>query len=66
MGALDDMALFAALARHGGIRKAAAELETQPSTVSRRLTALEKRLGVRRGCEAQGFPWEQPQAKPSR
>lgn len=47
MGALDDMALFAALARHGGIRKAAAELETQPSTVSRRLTALEKRLGVR-------------------
>lgn len=47
MGALDDMALFAAVARHGGIRAAAAELETQPSTVSRRLTALEKRLGVR-------------------
>lgn len=47
MGALDDMALFAAVARHGGIRAAAAELETQPSTVSRRLTALEQRLGVR-------------------
>lgn len=47
MGALDDMALFAAVARHGGLRKAAAELKTQPSTLSRRLTALEKRLGVR-------------------
>lgn len=47
MGALDDMALFAAVARHGRIRAAAAGLETQPSTVSRRLTALVKRLGVR-------------------
>lgn len=43
----DDLKIFLALSRKGTIRRAAASLSVSHSTVSRRLEALEKRLGVR-------------------
>jgi DNA-binding transcriptional LysR family regulator len=42
----DDFRFFAAVARAGSVRGAAAELQVNPSTVTRRLEALESRLGV--------------------
>ncbi|XOV84714.1 MAG: LysR family transcriptional regulator [bacterium] len=42
----DDFRFFAAIARAGSIRGAADELQVNPSTVTRRLEALESRLGV--------------------
>ena len=44
---LSDMELFAAIARYGGIRKAADELALTRSTLSRRLGQMEERLGLR-------------------
>ena len=46
MDRFDDMAMFDVLARAGTISGAAAELSVAPSAVSRRLKALEERLGV--------------------
>ena len=43
----DDYALFAAVARTGGLARAAAATGTSPATVSRRMRALEARLGRR-------------------
>jgi len=43
----DDLRLFLAVARQGSISGAARQLGVQHSTVSRRMRALEKRLGVR-------------------
>lgn len=45
--ALSDMALFVEVARAGSFRQAAARLVLPPSTLSRRIAAMEKRLGVR-------------------
>lgn len=45
--ALPDIALFVEVARAGSFRSAAARLELPPSTLSRRIAALEARLGVR-------------------
>jgi len=42
----DDFRYFAAVARAGSVRGAAGELQVNPSTVTRRLEALESRLGV--------------------
>ena len=42
----DDYRFFAAVARAGSVRGAAIELQVNPSTVTRRLEALESRLGV--------------------
>lgn len=44
--ALPDMALFVEVARTGSFRKAAARLGLPPSTLSRRIAAMEARLGV--------------------
>lgn len=44
--ALPDMALFVAVARAGNFRQAAARLRMPPSTLSRRVAAMERRLGV--------------------
>jgi DNA-binding transcriptional LysR family regulator len=44
---LDDMALFAQVVDHGGFSAAARALGLQTSRVSRRIAALEARLGVR-------------------
>ncbi len=44
---LDDLHLFLRIVETGSLRAAAADLRTDPSNVSRRLTQLEKRLGVR-------------------
>lgn len=44
--ALPDMALFVEVARAGGFRQAAARLQLPPSTLSRRIAAMESRLGV--------------------
>ena len=44
---LSDMELFAAIAKYGGIRKAADNLDITRSTLSRRLSLLESRLGIR-------------------
>src|SRR5690606_27909268 len=41
----DDLRYFLAAAQHGGFGAAARALETQQSTVSRRVAALEQRLG---------------------
>lgn len=41
----DDLRFFLAAARHGGFGAAARRLETQQSTVSRRVASLEARLG---------------------
>ena len=43
----DDLALFARVARAGGISRAAMETGTNQSTVSRRIAALESEHGVR-------------------
>jgi DNA-binding transcriptional LysR family regulator len=45
--ALPDVALFVEVARAGSFRNAAARLELPASTLSRRIAALEARLGVR-------------------
>jgi len=44
---LDDMLLFAEVVATGGITAAAERLGLRKSTVSRRLSALEARLGLR-------------------
>jgi DNA-binding transcriptional LysR family regulator len=44
--ALPDMALFVEVARAGSFRQAAARLQLPPSTLSRRIAAMETRLGV--------------------
>src|SRR3954451_19409897 len=43
----DDLRYFLAVARHGTLSAAALDLHVTQSTVGRRLTALEARLGVR-------------------
>jgi DNA-binding transcriptional LysR family regulator len=43
----DDLKHFLAVARSGSLSEAALALNTSPSTVSRRIGALEKKLGVR-------------------
>lgn len=43
----DDAKLFVTIARCGSVRRAAAPLDLHHSTVSRRLEALERQLGVR-------------------
>ncbi|MEM1302809.1 MAG: LysR family transcriptional regulator [Pseudomonadota bacterium] len=45
--AWNDLALFAAVARHGQLARAAAEIGTSTATLSRRMTALETSLGRR-------------------
>ncbi|MGR3433886.1 MAG: helix-turn-helix domain-containing protein, partial [Shimia sp.] len=42
-----DLALFAAVARHGQLARAATETGTSAATLSRRMTALEARMGRR-------------------
>ena len=42
----DDFRYFSAVARTGAVRSAAAQLGVNPSTVTRRIDALEHRLGV--------------------
>lgn len=44
--ALPDIALFVEVARAGSFRQAAARLNLPPSTLSRRIAAMEARLGV--------------------
>ena len=44
---LGELAAFAAIAREGSFRRAAAQLELKPSTLSSAMRALESRLGVR-------------------
>jgi DNA-binding transcriptional LysR family regulator len=44
---LEQIAAFAAIAEHGGIAAAARALGRDPSVISRRLDALEQRLGAR-------------------
>ena len=46
MQVLPDMALFVAVARAGSFRQAAARLQLPVSTLSRRIAAMEARLGV--------------------
>ena len=46
-GAWDDLALFSAVARHGSLARAAGETGLSAATLSRRMTALEARLGRR-------------------
>lgn len=46
LSALPDMALFVEVARTGSFRRAAARLGLPPSTLSRRIAAMEARLGV--------------------
>lgn len=46
MQVLPDMALFVAVARAGSFRQAAARLQLPVSTLSRRIAAMENRLGV--------------------
>lgn len=43
----NDLKYFLAVARHGGLSRAALQLNTSASTVSRHIGALEKRLGMR-------------------
>lgn len=47
MQALDDLALFAAVAEHGGLAAAERAIAVPKSRLSRRLAALESDLGVR-------------------
>ena len=47
MDAISDFALFRAIVDAGGISAAAVVLQSSPAAVSRRLTALEAKLGVR-------------------
>ncbi len=44
---LSDMEIFASIAKHGGIRKASETLDFTRSTLSRRLSQIEERLGIR-------------------
>ena len=44
---LSDMEVFAAIAKHGGIRKASETLDMTRSTLSRRLAQIEERIGIR-------------------
>jgi DNA-binding transcriptional LysR family regulator len=46
-GQLDQIEAFAAIAEHGGFAAAARVLGKDPSVLSRRIDALERRLGVR-------------------
>lgn len=46
-GPLDEIETFAAVAEHGGFAAAARVLAKDPSVLSRRVDALERRLGVR-------------------
>lgn len=46
-GQLDEIETFAAVAEHGGFAAAARVLAKDPSVLSRRVDALERRLGVR-------------------
>lgn len=43
----NDLKYFLAVARHGGLSRAALQLDTSASTVSRHIGALEKRLNMR-------------------
>ncbi len=47
MDEVSDLALFPAIVDAGGISAAAIALRSSPPAVSRRLTALETKLGVR-------------------
>jgi LysR family transcriptional regulator, transcriptional activator for dmlA len=47
LDAISDFALFRAIVDAGGISAAALDLQSSPAAVSRRLTALEAKLGVR-------------------
>jgi DNA-binding transcriptional LysR family regulator len=47
MDAIGDLALFRSIVEAGGISAAALALQSSPAAVSRRLSALEARLGVR-------------------
>lgn len=47
MDSISEFALFRAIVDAGGISAAALTLRSSPPAVSRRLTALESRLGVR-------------------
>jgi LysR family transcriptional regulator, transcriptional activator for dmlA len=47
MGGFSDLSFFVLLVRRGSLAAAAQELGITPSTASRRLAALEQRLGVR-------------------
>jgi DNA-binding transcriptional LysR family regulator len=47
MASLDDMALFVAVARAASFTRASARLGMPGATLSRRISAMEKRLGVR-------------------
>lgn len=44
---LGDLNVFVALAKHGGFRKAALDLDVSPSALSHSMRGLEARLGVR-------------------
>ena len=44
---LGELAAFAAIAREGNFRRAAAQLDLKPSTLSAAMRALESRLDVR-------------------
>lgn len=46
-GKLEDLQLFCRIVETGSLRQAAEEIGTDPSNVSRRLTALEDRLGAK-------------------
>lgn len=47
MDAISDLSFFVLLAKHASLTRAAQELGVTPPTVSKRLAALEQRLGVR-------------------
>lgn len=47
MASIDDLHLYLRIVETGSLRAAAEEIGTDPSNVSRRLSALEARLGVR-------------------
>lgn len=47
MNSFSDLAFFSLLIKHGSLAAAAQELGVTPPAVSKRLTAIEKRLGVR-------------------
>jgi LysR family transcriptional regulator, transcriptional activator for dmlA len=47
LDAISDLALFRAIVDAGGISAAAVVLQSSPAAVSRRLSALESKLGVR-------------------
>ncbi|GLS26044.1 LysR family transcriptional regulator [Marinibactrum halimedae] len=57
---LEDMKLFLRIVEVGSLRQVAIEYMTEASTISRRLSALEKRLGVKliERSKVQSFPTE--------